>query len=405
MRKCENDNRKPEKIIQKGHVEGELKFHYMTKDLSKRKLWEANIGKGRKNFEATDYQVVCSNHFLYGAPTFEEPNPTLYLVKSDDRKKSPRKRRKLEWHTTETPANILSESHAQSTSQSPPEDRGPSLKFEQLTRDCDVRLFTGFQNAESFALIFEFLYPNVITMNYWKGRKQIGTISEKSVVRIQTHGNRKLKPEEEFFMVMQRLRLGLLTEYLALVFKVSPSVVSSVLFTWLRLMALELKFLISWPDRIKVLRNMPDSFRKYYSKCRVIIDCTEFFIETPSSLEVQTLCWSEYKHHSTIKILVGITPNGCFSFISDSYGGKASDKFIVEDSGFLRLLQPGDQVMADRGFQIEDLLAFYQCRLAIPPSCHTTLQMSRDDVVETSKIANVRIYVQMAIRRLKEYQI
>lgn len=88
-----------------------------------------------------------------------------------------------------------------------------------------------------------------------------------------------------------------------------------------------------------------------------------------------------------------------------TYGGKASDKFIVEDSGFLKLLQPGDKVMADRGFHFQDLLAFYQCTLAIPPSSHTTLQMSGQDVNETSKIANVRIYVECAIRRLKEYQI
>jgi hypothetical protein len=112
---------------------------------------------------------------------------------------------------------------------------------------------------------------------------------------------------------------------------------------------------------------------------------------------VQTLCWSEYKHHSTIKVLVEITPNGCFSFVSDSYGGKASDTFIVEDSGFLKLLQPGDLVMADRGFKIEELLASHQCRLAIPPPSHTALQMSRDDVRETSKIANVKMYEEKAI--------
>ena len=266
---------------------------------------------------------------------------------------------------------------------------------------------TGFHNASCFALVFEFLKTKALNMTYWKGRKQMENKKndDKNFYRTEVHGNRKLRLEEELFMVMKRIRLGLLTEYLAVLFKISPSVVSSVIFSWLRLMALELKFLIPWPGRIQVSRNLPDSFRKYYKKCRVIIDCTEFFIETPSSLEVQTLCWSEYKHHSTIKVLVGITPNGCFSFISDSYGGRASDKFIVEDSGFLKLLQPGDLVMADRGFKIEELLAFYQCHLAIPPPSHTTLQMSRNEVQETSKIANVRIYVEMAIRRLKEYQI
>ena len=59
------------------------------------------------------------------------------------------------------------------------------------------------------------------------------------------------------------------------------------------MMALELRFLISWPDRIQVRRSLPDVFRKFYPRCRVIIDFTEFFIETPASLNAQALCWSD----------------------------------------------------------------------------------------------------------------
>ena len=45
--------------------------------------------------------------------------------------------------------------------------------------------------------------------------------------------------------------------------------------------------------------------------------------------------------------------------MSEAYAGRASDRFIVEDCGFLKMLQPGDQVIADRSFKIDDLLAFY----------------------------------------------
>jgi hypothetical protein len=37
-------------------------------------------------------------------------------------------------------------------------------------------------------------------------------------------------------------------------------------------------------------------------------------------------------------------------FISKAFGGRASDKFIVEKSGFMNYLLPGDEIMADRGF-------------------------------------------------------
>ena len=89
---CSNSNRYPEKNIKRGYVEGELRWHYMTKDPVKRRIWETNISMGRENFKATNQEMVCSNHFQYGKPMPAAPNPTLYLVPSDAKKKSPRKR-------------------------------------------------------------------------------------------------------------------------------------------------------------------------------------------------------------------------------------------------------------------------------------------------------------------------
>ena len=77
----------------------------------------------------------------------------------------------------------------------------------------------------------------------------------------------------------------------------------------------------------------------------------------------------------------------------------------MERSGFLNLLQSGDVVMADRGFRIEDLLAFYQCSLARPPSAHSNLQLSGEDAAKTSRIANVRIYVEEATWKIKGFHV
>ena len=60
-------------------------------------------------------------------------------------------------------------------------------------------------------------------------------------------------------------------------------------------------------------------FLKYYPKCRAIIDCTEVYIETPSSLEVAAMCWSNCKQHYTVKFWIVITPNGAISFASPVY--------------------------------------------------------------------------------------
>ena len=93
------------------------------------------------------------------------------------------------------------------------------------------------------------------------------------------------------------------------------------------------------------------------------------------------------------------------SWLSPLYGGQVSDIHIVRDSGFLGILEPFDPVMADRGFKIKTELAMKQCNLAIPPSAAEGAQMLSNDVKETSNIANVRIYVEQAIGRLKDFRI
>ena len=67
-----------------------------------------------------------------------------------------------------------------------------------------------------------------------------------------------------------------------------------------------------------------------------------------------------------MKFLVGITPSGFISFLSDCYGGRASDKFITADNGLYDLLERYDEVMADRGFQIREELMLIFCSLSVP---------------------------------------
>lgn len=68
-----------------------------------------------------------------------------------------------------------------------------------------------------------------------------------------------------------------------------------------------------------------------------------------------------------MKFLIGISPAGVISFVSDAWGGKTSDREIVIDSWILNLLEPGDDVIAYKGFTIRDLLHEKGCTLNIPP--------------------------------------
>ena len=50
------------------------------------------------------------------------------------------------------------------------------------------------------------------------------------------------------------------------------------------------------------------------------------------------------------------------------FGGNILDRKLTQRSGLLDLLEPGDSVMADRGFTIADLLDQRGVTLNIPPN-------------------------------------
>ena len=62
--------------------------------------------------------------------------------------------------------------------------------------------------------------------------------------------------------------------------------------------------------------------------------------------------------------------------------------------------------MADRGFDIQDLLACKKVNLCIPPQRQSKSdQYFKEDCFATMRIANVRIHVERAIRRIKGWHI
>ena len=110
-----------------------------------------------------------------------------------------------------------------------------------------------------------------------------------------------LNPPNEFFLILARLRLGLLERDLSDRFVISQALVSVIFDTWLNLIYFHLSSLTFWPSCETVQKYMPNEFARSYGNTRIIIDATELFIEKPSDLSIQSVTWSNYKSHNTLK--------------------------------------------------------------------------------------------------------
>ena len=269
--------------------------------------------------------------------------------------------------------------------------------------DSMMAFYTGFRSYEVFKATFLALEPSASSLVTWsqvQRQRGAGSIIKDIQKREQ------LCLIDQFFMFLCRVKAGLFEKDLACRFNVSNATVSRMLLTWANYLYCILGSLPVWPSRQQVDTHMPDCFKLVYPKTRVILDCTELRCQTPSALYLNSQLYSHYKGTTTFKGLIGITPSGAVSFVSELYTGSISDNDITRKSGLVDLLDAGDQVMADKGFTIEKMLAEKHVSLTIPPFLTSKRkQFSKEEVLETQSIARVRIHVERAIRRVKEYHI
>ena len=85
--------------------------------------------------------------------------------------------------------------------------------------------------------------------------------------------------------------------------------------------------------------------------------------------------------------MVGISPSGPVVFVSDLFPGSILDKELTQRCGILNLLESGDSVMADRGFDIEEDPVLLGAKVNTPPFLRGKAQLSAKEQVETRRIA------------------
>lgn len=256
-----------------------------------------------------------------------------------------------------------------------------STSYDQsafIDKDEKVLFFTGLPTYQILLVLFTFLCPHLPV-------------------------KKSLDKFKQLMLTLMRLRLNVSTTFLSYAFNISVATASRIVTDVIDVMFIRIKPLIIWPEREHLQKTMPMQFRKHFGKkCAVIIDCFEVFIERPSNLIARAETWSSYKHHNTIKFLIGITPQGTVSYISNAWGGRVSDKYITENCGFLDNIVPGDLVLADRGFNIHATLGCRMAHVQIPAFTRGKSQLAPVDLETTRKIAHVRIHVERVIGSVRQ---
>lgn len=415
---------------------GRLSFYVIPKDPKLRKLWLHNIS--RKHFKPKEDQIsgyrVCSEHFVGGIKTYINNIPIIFPLSKSHITPVKEPRRELVYRTetvTEPQSQDVNIPHNESIASPTQDDDSKNLaileeklkaleleKQQLLGRieiekfglerfslsDSDMLYYTGLENYQFFKALYKFLDGEngaISRLNYWGSN-----YSSQYFQDIDKRGKkRSLLAADELFLTLARLRVNIAERLLADQFRISVSEVSRIFATYLDLIYSRFIQLDVWASRDTVDKTMPESFRMEYPFTRIILDCTELFIQKPSCFRAQSDTYSSYKSHNTAKGLVGIAPFGAVTFVSDLYGGHASDKEIVESCGILDRLEEGDSVMADRGFEIQDLLVVRGCSLNIPPFMRCKDRLDPEEETETRQIAAVRIHVERAIERIKNYNI
>ncbi|XP_031332217.1 uncharacterized protein LOC116162686 [Photinus pyralis] len=249
-----------------------------------------------------------------------------------------------------------------------------------------VLLYTGLPSKEIFESVYN-LVSN-LKINYY------------------FHWNvEKLNRKDQLLLTLMKLRQNAPHLDLAYRFGISQATVSNIVITWIHVLhqILFKKLMNTIPAREKNRTCLPNCCSTF-TNCRIIIDCTDIFTAVPrSSMATQRVTYSAYKHRNTCKGLIGVAPNGVITYISGLYPGSTSDKKIVQHSGILDQMVPGDLILADKGFLIRDLLP-PGVALNIPPFL-STAQFSPEQIRQTECIARARIHVERAIRRMKVYRI
>ena len=264
------------------------------------------------------------------------------------------------------------------------------FSYANLVKQPKLFKYLSGLHVEQFNLLFNCVQPYLNLIVYPDCR---GT------------GKRKLTKETELLSMLTISRHALHSGVMAFILNINEATVNRNFTAWVVFLESIFSEVNLKPDGQFLAKKMPEIFVKTgHGLTDIVLDCTEFKFQQPTNYELNTLMFSNYKNTITGKALVGITPHGMGIFFSDIYPGSISDSDLTEKSGAIHFVRPEHEIMADRGFSIQDLCAVKGVYLNRPAQ-KSQPQFNEAEVAKNFDIAATRIHVERFIGRVRDWTI
>lgn len=264
-----------------------------------------------------------------------------------------------------------------------------------------IKYYTGF-SKQAFLRIYNFLVPDENSPIF----EYVGIEKLKEVTNISLMNQLLLtlcKLQNDFDLIDIGYRFATTEHKAGVIFN-----------TWVSYMHLCFSELSTWPDREEIRKRMPADYSQDFPHTFAILDCTEIKTRKPVSPTVQSHTYSDCKISNKLKAIVAVDPRGSVLYTSSLISGSVSDEELFEKCGLkeklLQLiecghLKPGDGLMADKGFHIENSVQDIGLQLNISHFASTGEQRSKTDVLLTREVTKHRVHVECAIHRIKSFKI
>lgn len=154
-----------------------------------------------------------------------------------------------------------------------------------------INFYTGIPSWKRLEMFISLVKPCADKIKTWSQEQQ-NRVKQDIPVAVNHDTNyaflSTLCTEDQLFLFLSKIKLGLFEQDLAERFQISISTVSRTLVIWTIYLYFLLGSLPIWPSTEQVNKTMPRSFQDVFPTVRVIIDCTEIKVQTPSSLTQTT---------------------------------------------------------------------------------------------------------------------